>query len=458
VEKTTSILKKSEIPKNMNSSQISEKIREIVGYAKQLEATGKYAEAVSSLSLYWTSSKDFPNVSELNTIEQAEVFLRCGSLTSNLGICQQTKNAQELAQQMLKQALELFSALELEEKVADCEAHLATTYLRRGELNEARVWIDTAFQHKIEESSETRLYSHIIDCLILLAEKRYVALVNNCAKLEAVFQSSIFYVLQADFNNNYAVGLMRTGDKKYALKKFNLAKSFYKQTKHYLSLAALENNLAIFHETEEEYKEAHKSVLSAIDNYKRAGDKNHQGYSIDTQAHIFMSEGKYVEALACANEAIRMLSDGENYCYLENAIQTKSHIQLYLKDYSELAKTIVEAIRIVNLFSDKPDKRISTIKETISSNFQKCWTVDELAETINLSKSRFKELFKQKTQLSPIQFVRHLRFERAKELLKITHLTVKEISFAVGINDQSHFVRDFKKKYGTSPTEYRNKF
>jgi tetratricopeptide (TPR) repeat protein len=338
----------------MNSSRMPEKkVDEIVAQAKKLEAIGKYAEAVSFLSPYWTSPKEFPNISELHTDEQAEILLRCGSLTSNLGSCQQTKNAQELAQQMLKQALELFSALELEEKVADCEAHLATTYLRRGELNEARVWIDAAFQHKIEENSETRLYSHIVDCLILLAEKRYVALVNNCARLEAIFQLSIFYVLQGDFNNNYAIGLMRTGDKEYALKKFNLAKSFYKQTKHYLSLAALENNLAIFHETEEEYKEAHKSVLSAIDNYKRAGDKSHQGYSIDTKAHIYMSEGKYKQALACANEAIRMLSDGENYCYLANSMQTKSHIQLYLKTYEASVETMIASVNIASIHVSK---------------------------------------------------------------------------------------------------------
>jgi transcriptional regulator GlxA family with amidase domain len=104
------------------------------------------------------------------------------------------------------------------------------------------------------------------------------------------------------------------------------------------------------------------------------------------------------------------------------------------------------------------DKRISDIIKAVTSNFQKSWKIEELAEIVNLSKSRFEELFKQETQLSPIQFVRHLRFEKAKELLETTHLTVKEIGFAVGINDQSGFVRDFKKKYGTSPTEYRKSF
>jgi transcriptional regulator GlxA family with amidase domain len=104
------------------------------------------------------------------------------------------------------------------------------------------------------------------------------------------------------------------------------------------------------------------------------------------------------------------------------------------------------------------DKRISAIVERISSNFQAGWKIDELAGIVNLSHSQFEELFKQEKQLSPIQFVKHLRFEKAKTLLETTFLTVKEISFAVGINDQSHFVRDFKLKYGLTPTAYRKSF
>jgi transcriptional regulator GlxA family with amidase domain len=104
------------------------------------------------------------------------------------------------------------------------------------------------------------------------------------------------------------------------------------------------------------------------------------------------------------------------------------------------------------------DKRISTIVEKVSSNFQKSWKIDKLAEIVNLSSSQFEELFKQETQSSPIQYVKHLRFEKARLLLETTFLTIKEIGFEVGVNDQSHFVRDFKKKYDSTPTEYRKNF
>jgi transcriptional regulator GlxA family with amidase domain len=39
--------------------------------------------------------------------------------------------------------------------------------------------------------------------------------------------------------------------------------------------------------------------------------------------------------------------------------------------------------------------------------------------------------------------------------VRTTFLSVKEISAAVGIHDESHFLRDFKTLYGATPTERR---
>jgi hypothetical protein len=48
--------------------------------------------------------------------------------------------------------------------------------------------------------------------------------------------------------------------------------------------------------------------------------------------------------------------------------------------------------------------------------------------------------------------------ERAKNLLESSFLSVKEIAYRVGMNDESHFVRDFKATYGSSPSCYRTAF
>ncbi len=48
--------------------------------------------------------------------------------------------------------------------------------------------------------------------------------------------------------------------------------------------------------------------------------------------------------------------------------------------------------------------------------------------------------------------------QQARKLLEETFLSVKQIMSAVGLKDESHFTRDFKKAYGLSPVRYRLTF
>src|SRR5262249_25375562 len=71
---------------------------------------------------------------------------------------------------------------------------------------------------------------------------------------------------------------------------------------------------------------------------------------------------------------------------------------------------------------------------------------------------RLCHIFKSDVGMPPIRYLRQLRMERAKGLLESSFLSVKEIAFQVGLNDESHFVRDFKSTYGFSPALYRSQF
>jgi AraC-like DNA-binding protein len=82
----------------------------------------------------------------------------------------------------------------------------------------------------------------------------------------------------------------------------------------------------------------------------------------------------------------------------------------------------------------------------------------EFAQSVNLSVWRLCHIFKSDVGMPPMRYLRLLRMERAKDLLESSFLSVKEIAFQVGLNDESHFVRDFKSTYGFSPALYRSHF
>lgn len=84
--------------------------------------------------------------------------------------------------------------------------------------------------------------------------------------------------------------------------------------------------------------------------------------------------------------------------------------------------------------------------------------LSELAQSVNLSVWRLCHIFKSDVGMPPMRYLRLLRMERAKFLLESSFLSVKEIAYRVGLNDESHFVRDFKSTYGSSPALYRSHF
>src|ERR1043165_6662894 len=85
-------------------------------------------------------------------------------------------------------------------------------------------------------------------------------------------------------------------------------------------------------------------------------------------------------------------------------------------------------------------------------------SLGEFAQSVNLSVWRLCHIFKSDVGMPPIRYLRLLRMARAKDLLESSFLSVKEIAYQVGLNDESHFVRDFKSTYGFSPAHYRSNF
>jgi len=101
------------------------------------------------------------------------------------------------------------------------------------------------------------------------------------------------------------------------------------------------------------------------------------------------------------------------------------------------------------------DGRIFRLQEQIYKNLEYNWTIQEMAEIIELSLPHFQKLFKNEVGIAPFAFLQSSRLEKARELFETTFWQIKQIDIAVGMPHDSHFTRNFKKKFGVTPTEYR---
>lgn len=102
--------------------------------------------------------------------------------------------------------------------------------------------------------------------------------------------------------------------------------------------------------------------------------------------------------------------------------------------------------------------QIKELLAEIENNPSQTLTVQKLAKSIGMSASHFEHFFTREVGISPLKYIKNLRLQKVCELLETTELSVKEIRAKVGISRQSHFFRDFKKKFGVTPTEYRENF
>ena len=101
------------------------------------------------------------------------------------------------------------------------------------------------------------------------------------------------------------------------------------------------------------------------------------------------------------------------------------------------------------------DRRIELVIAKIKSEATVPWDTPTLAALVNLSPSRFRHLFKQETGKGPAQYLKEFRLRKAEKMLRTTFLTVKQVLKQVGIGSSAHFVHDFRKQYGMTPTAYR---
>ena len=100
------------------------------------------------------------------------------------------------------------------------------------------------------------------------------------------------------------------------------------------------------------------------------------------------------------------------------------------------------------------DQRVDAAIAFMKANLHRKLTPTEIAESVRLSPSRLRELFKNETGTSVARYRRKLRLERAKYVLENTFMSVKEVAASVGLTSVGQFASDFKKAYQMTPSEY----
>lgn len=99
-------------------------------------------------------------------------------------------------------------------------------------------------------------------------------------------------------------------------------------------------------------------------------------------------------------------------------------------------------------------ERILQAMQYIRDNYAEKLRVDEVARRVAMSPSHFAHRFQAVARITPMRFLRQVRLEFARERL-VTGARVSEVAVEVGFESPAHFTREFKRKYGMSPSMSR---
>lgn len=106
------------------------------------------------------------------------------------------------------------------------------------------------------------------------------------------------------------------------------------------------------------------------------------------------------------------------------------------------------------LINSKNKEILLKARRYIHQNYFSKWTVDSMAAYANLSPSRFCELYSKFFKISPKKDLQNVRIQRAKDLLKNSDFSVKEIAEMIGYDNEYYFIRKFKQVTGKTPGKY----
>lgn len=94
-------------------------------------------------------------------------------------------------------------------------------------------------------------------------------------------------------------------------------------------------------------------------------------------------------------------------------------------------------------------------RELIRANLESTLSIQEIAERLNISYSKFRRIFKNFTGFSPAYYQMDLKLQRAKDLLSTTSMSIKDIAYRLDFTSPDYFSTKFKQKTGLKPSEFR---
>jgi AraC-like DNA-binding protein len=152
------------------------------------------------------------------------------------------------------------------------------------------------------------------------------------------------------------------------------------------------------------------------------------------------TSGQLLEAF---NRLVRLLDEPDAAAVLAPLIHKEIFYRLLQSEESGLLWQLVTM--------GSHGHRVARAIEWLKGHYSGALRVEDLAELVQMSPSRFHHHFRLLTGMSPLQFQKHLRLNEARRLMLTEQLDAAAAGYQVGYESPSQFSREYSREFGAPP-------
>ena len=139
-------------------------------------------------------------------------------------------------------------------------------------------------------------------------------------------------------------------------------------------------------------------------------------------------------------------------------------LKLYNEGYADMHICAAEQLlkllwhlRYAETDAAAPPSPVRLVRRNIDLHFEERLDLDAIAAEAGISRSYLQAVFKKEMGVTPYEYHLNRKFEKAKELLLQSTLSIEDIALRLAFRDRFHFSSEFKRRIGIPPGEFRKK-
>ena len=172
----------------------------------------------------------------------------------------------------------------------------------------------------------------------------------------------------------------------------------------------------------------------------------------------FQSTSSFFSLYRYLSDKYSVPATGETEYLFKTVVDNFTDVSISARFKVQGAMNLILSDFVSDVTSAIPDLvKFDEVLKYIDENYKKNITLDELASIMNISTMYFSNYFKKVFRISPKQYVLNKRLTESQRLLLESRMSIKEIAYEVGFENENYFSEFFSSKVGVSALKFRKR-